>query len=329
MRGIALTSVFWLCNTILASAQGASANVPVIGWLSPATTESYRQPEPGNPGLQLLRDSLAKHGFIDGKNIRLDMRLAEGKLDRLPGLAEALVREGATMILAYGEAAGRAAQVATKTLPIVCVADDLVNSGLAASLAKPGSNMTGGSILATELDAKRIEVLKDLLPDAKRFGVLNDPTTSGPERPQAIAEIARRLDIKLQTIDIGGQDDLGPAFEAFQAGRAEGLNIVSSAMLFSFRRRIGELSLRAKIPAICQFRNMVEAGCLASYGITIDDIYVISADQIAKLLNGAKPADLPVQQPTRFKLVVNLKIAAALGIAVPPTLIARAEEVIE
>ena len=185
MRGIALTSVLWLCNTILASAQELPANVPVIGWLSPATTESYNQPGPGNP--QLLRDSLAKHGFIDGKNIRIDMRLAEGKLDRLPGLAEALVREGATLILAYGEAAGRAAQSVTKTLPIVCVGDDLVNSGLAASLAKPGSNMTGGSILATELDAKKIEVLKDLLPNAKRFGVLNDPTTSGPERPQAMA----------------------------------------------------------------------------------------------------------------------------------------------
>jgi len=327
MRGIALTSVLWLCNTILASAQELPANVPVIGWLSPATTESYNQPGPGNP--QLLRDSLAKHGFIDGKNIRIDMRLAEGKLDRLPGLAEALVREGATLILAYGEAAGRAAQSVTKTLPIVCVGDDLVNSGLAASLAKPGSNMTGGSILATELDAKKIEVLKDLLPNAKRFGVLNDPTTSGPERPHAMAEIARRLGIELQTIDIDAQDKLGPAFEAFRAGRAEGVNIVASAMLVSFRQRIGELSLGAKIPAICQFRNMVEAGCLASYGITVDDIYVISADQIAKLLNGAKPADLPVQQPTRFQLVVNLKAAAALGIAVPPTLIARAEEVIE
>jgi ABC-type uncharacterized transport system substrate-binding protein len=328
MRGIVLTSVFWLCSTILATAQDP-ANVPIIGWLSPATTESYHQPGPGNPGLQLLRDSLAKHGLIDGKNIRLDMRLAEGKLDRLPGLAETLVREGATVILAYGEAAGRAAQGATKTLPIVCVGDDLVNSGLAASLAKPGSNMTGGSILATELDAKKIEVLKDLLPDAKRFGVLNDPTTSGPERPQAMADIARRLGIELQTIDIRGQDDLGPAFEAFRAGRAEGVNIVSSAMLVSFRRRIGELSLGAKIPAICQFRNMVEAGCLASYGITIDDIYVISADQIAKLLKGAKPADLPVQQPTRFKLIINFQTARALGIAVPPTLIARAEDVIE
>jgi putative ABC transport system substrate-binding protein len=329
MRGITLASVLWLCNIIPASAQEPPANIPVIGWLSPATTESYQQPGLDNPGLQLLRDTLAKHGLIDGKNIRLDMRLAEGKLDRLAGLAEALVREGATVILAYGEAAGRAAQAATKTLPIVCVGDDLVNSGLAASLARPGSNMTGGSILATELDAKKIEVLKDLLPDAKRFGVLNDPATSGPERPRAMAEIARRLGIELQTIDIRGPDELGAAFEAFRGGRAEGVNIVSSAMLVSFRRPIGELSLGAKIPSICQFRNMAEAGCIASYGITIDDIYVISADQIAKLLKGAKPADLPVQQPTKFKLVINLKTAAALGIMVPPTLIARAEEVIE
>ena len=144
-----------------------------------------------------------------------------------------------------------------------------------------------------------------------------------------MAEIARRLGIELQTIDISGPDELGAAFEAFRGGRAEGVNIVSSAMLVSFRRPIGELSLGAKFPSICQFRNMAEAGCIASYGITIDDIYVISADQIAKLLKGAKPADLPVQQPTKFKLVINLKTAAALGIMVPPMLIARAEEVIE
>jgi ABC-type uncharacterized transport system substrate-binding protein len=329
MRQIALSLIFWLCSNVLASAQDSSVKLPVIGWLSPATTQSYQQPGPGNPGLQLLRDSLARHGFIDGKNIRIDMRLAEGKLARLPGLAEALVREGATVILAYGEAAGRAAQAATKTIPIVCVGDDLVNSGLAASLAKPGSNMTGGSILATELDAKKIEVLKDLLPDAKRFGVLNDPATSGPERPQAMAEIARRLGVELQTIDVRGEGNLEPAFQTFRAVGAKGVNIVSSAMLASFRRQIGALSLGANIPAICQFRNMVEAGCLASYGITIDDIYVISADQIAKLLKGAKPADLPVQQPTKFRLVINLKTATTLGIVVPPTLIARADEVIE
>jgi putative tryptophan/tyrosine transport system substrate-binding protein len=329
MRRIAFSLIFWLCGNVLASAQEASVKLPVIGWLSPATTQSYQQPGPGNPGLQLLRDSLAKHKFVDGKNMRIDMRLAEGKLDRLPGLAEALVSDGATVILAFGEEAGRAAQAATKTLPIVCVGEDLVDSGLAASLARPGSNVTGVSILATELDAKKIEVLKELLPDARRFGVLNDPETRGRERPQKMAETARHLGIELQTIDIRGPDDLEPAFHAFRAGRAEGISIVSSAMLNGLRQRLGELSLAAKIPAICQFRIMVEAGCLASYGITIADLYALSADQVARLLKGARPADLPVQQPTRFELVISLKSAKGLGLTIAPLLLTRADEVIE
>jgi ABC-type uncharacterized transport system substrate-binding protein len=326
MRRVAGTLVFWLCSTILACAQD---NIPVIGWLSPATAQSYQQTDPGYPGPHLLRDSLAKHGLIDGKNVRVDMRLAEGKLDRLLGLAEALVREGATVILAFGEPAGRAAQAATKTLPIVCVGDDLVNSGLAASLAKPGSNMTGVSILATELDAKKIELLKELLPDAKRFGVLNDPATSGTERPREMAENARRLGVELHTIDVRSADDLELAFQSLRTGRAEGVNIVSSAMLTSLRRRLGELSLAAKIPAVCQWRNMVEAGCLASYGITTEDLYALSADQIARLLKGAKPADLPVEQPRLFELSINLKTAKVLGLTISPLLLARADHVVE
>jgi putative ABC transport system substrate-binding protein len=277
-----------------------------------------------------MRESLARHGLIDGKNMRLDMRLAEGRLDRLPGLAEELVREGAAVILAYGEAAGRAAQGATKTIPIVCVGDDLVDSGLAASLARPGSNMTGVSILATELDAKKIEVLKELLPGAKRVGVLNDPATSGRERPRKIAEIASRLGVELQTIDIHGPDDLEGAFQTLRTGRAEAVNVVSSAMLNALRRRLGQLSLAAKIPAICQFRMGVEAGCLASYGITMMDLYGLSADQVARLLlKGAKPADLPVIQPDKFELVISEKTAKAMGITTPPVMLGRADEVIE
>jgi putative tryptophan/tyrosine transport system substrate-binding protein len=221
MRRITLALIFCVCGIAPAFAQEPPAKIPIIGWLTPSTTESYEQQGAGSPGPQLLRDSLAKHGLIDGKTIRLDMRLAEGRLDRLPGLAEALVREGATVILAYGEPAARAAQAATKTIPIVCVGDDLVDSGLAASLARPGSNMTGVSILATELDTKKIEVLKELLPHAKRFGVVNDPATSGRARPQKMAEIARRLGIELQTIDIRGPDDLESAFQALRTGRAE------------------------------------------------------------------------------------------------------------
>jgi putative ABC transport system substrate-binding protein len=329
MGRIALALIFWPCVSVLAFAQEPPVKVPIIGWISPSTTESYQQSAPGSPGPRLLRESLARHGLIDGKTVHLDMRLAKGSLDRLPGLAEALVRDGATVILAYGEAAGRAAQAATKTIPIVCVGDDLVDSGLAASLAKPGSNMTGVSILATELDAKKIEVLKELLPDAKRFGILNDPATSGRQRPEKMAEIARRLGIDLQTIDIHGPDDLEPAFQALLTGRAEGINIVASAMLNALRRRIGELSLAAKIPAICQFRDGVEAGCLASYGITITDLYGLSAEQIARLLKGAKPADLPIIQPDKFELVISEKTAKAMGITISPVMLARATEVIE
>ena len=329
MRLIAVLSVFWLCGTGLASAQEPAVKVPVIGWLSPATTQSYHQSAAGNPGLELLRSSLARHGLIDGRNIRLEMRLAEGKLDRLPALAEGLVGEGATVILAFGEAAGRAAQSATKTLPIVCVADDLVDSGLAADLARPIRNMTGISILATELDVKKIELLKELLPRAKRFGVLNDPATGGPRRLREMAEAAHRLGVTLQVIDVRGANDLEPAFRALHAAGAEGVNIVSSAMLTSFRRRLGELSLATKIPAICQFGNMVEAGCLASYGITIAEIYELSADQVARLLKGTKPGELPIEQPRRFELNINGKTAKAFGLAIPQSILSRADRVLQ
>jgi putative ABC transport system substrate-binding protein len=321
MRRIAFTLVIWLCSTVLPHAQEAQVKLPVIGWLSPSTTQAYQQVGLGKPGPQLLRESLAKFGLIDGTNIRLEMRLAEGRLERL--------RDGATVILAFGEPAGQAAQTATSTIPIVCVADDLVGSGLAASLAKPGSNMTGVSILATELDAKKIELLKELLPDAKRFGVINDPATSGGERSKKIDQTARHLGIEIHTIDVHGPDDLEPAFKALRVGRVEGVNIVSSSMFTGLRRRLGELSLAAKIPAICQWRSMVEAGCLASYGITTEELYSLSADQVAKLLKGAKPADLPVQQPTKFELVNSLKSAKALGFVIPSSILLRADEVFE
>jgi putative tryptophan/tyrosine transport system substrate-binding protein len=183
MQQVMIALLLLFAIPLSAAAQDASNKIPVIGWLSPATLQSYSQGGPDNPGPHQLRDALSKHGLIDGKTIRVDMRLAEGKLERLPELAETVVREGATVILAFGEAAGRAAQAATKTVPIVCVADDLVDSGLGTSLAGPGSNVTGVSILATELDAKKIELLKELLPSAKRLGVLNDPATSGSGAP--------------------------------------------------------------------------------------------------------------------------------------------------
>ncbi len=197
-------------------------------------------------------------------------------------------------------------------------------------MSKPGRNLTGVSILATELDAKKLQVLKELLPDAKRFGILNDPTTSGPARPLAMAEMARQLGVEVVSADVHGPDDLARAFDMLQEAGVEGINVVASSMLTAMRQRIGELSTQSKIPTVCQFRqSVIEAGCLASYGITIPDLYALSASQIAKLLQGKKPESLPVQQPTTFELVVSLKNARAFGVSVPQPLLQRADEVIE
>src|SRR5262249_28619844 len=161
---------------------------------------------------------------------------------------------------------------------------------------------------------------------AKSFGVLNDPATSGRDRPIKMNETARRLGVALKTIDIRGLSDLAPAFQNLRASGVEGVNIVSSAMLTSLRHQLVQLSQAANMPAICQWRAMAEAGCLASYGITIEDLYDLSADQIAKLLRGSNPSDLPVQQPAKFELVVNLKAAKSFGVALSPMLLARADE---
>jgi putative ABC transport system substrate-binding protein len=318
---MALALVAWFYGSVLAFAQQPETRTPVIGFLSPASMQTVR--------VDLLRAALAKHGLVDGKNFRLDIRVADGNLDRLPELAAALVRDGVTVIFATGDAAGRAAQAATNTLPIVNIGDDLVGSGLISTLAKPGGNLTGVSILATELDAKRIEVLKELLPTAKRFGLLYDPAAGFPGRVQGIIDTAGRLGLDLRKIDVLGPNDLEPAFQKFKANSVEGVNIASSSMLFNLRPRLGELSLTTKIPAICQFREMVEVGCLASYGFVLSDLYAMSSDQIVKLLQGAKPADLAVAQPSRFELIINLKTAKALGLTIPPSLLARADEVIE
>jgi putative tryptophan/tyrosine transport system substrate-binding protein len=317
---VTLVLACWLCSVLQVHAQDPAGKLPTIGFLSPATAQTVRA--------QLLREALAKHGLVDGKNVRIDVRVAEGRLERLAGLAEALVRDGATLIFATGDPAGLAAQAATKILPIVMIGDDLVGSGLVASLARPGGNITGVSILATELDAKRLEVLKELLPGAERIGILNDPTTSGPGRPKGMAETAARLGIVLETIDVRGPDDLEPAFQALKASGIAGINIVSSSMLFNLRPRLGELSLTNRIPAICQFREMVELGCLASYGILLSDLYALSAGHIAKLLGGAKPNDLPVAQPSRFELVVSLKSARAIGLTLSPAMLAEGRKIV-
>jgi putative tryptophan/tyrosine transport system substrate-binding protein len=319
MRRVA-AAVLWLCAAPLASAQD-SASTPLVGVLRIDTHDD----EP----VALLRKALAAAGRVEGSNLRLDIRLDDGRHQHFSELADALVRNRASVIITFGDAATRAAQHATSTIPIVALSDDLVASGLISGLAKPGGNITGVSIFTPEIDSKKLELLKELLPAGQRFALLRDPANSVPERMQLIADTARKLGIDLLTVDAGSSADLAPAFTAMQAGGAEAVNVVGSPRYYALHREVGALSLAHRLPAICSFREMAVAGCLVSYGIRRSDVYPMLADITDKMLKGASPADTPAQQPTRFELVINLKTAKALGLTIPPTLLAIADEVIE
>jgi putative tryptophan/tyrosine transport system substrate-binding protein len=320
MRGLGL--FLTLCAAVPALAQDME-RLPLVGVLrinSAANNE---------PTATLLRDELAALGDVDGKNIRLDFRLAEGDAGRFPELAEALVRENASVIVAQGPAAALAAQRATRSIPIVAAGNDLVALGLVESMPRPGHNITGVSLLITELDAKRLEVLKEILPAARRLGLLSDPAISEPVGLRAIADTARALGVELQTVHARDPTDFPAAITSLRAEGAEGVNILSSPLLFHFRVELGGLLLANKLASICEWPEMAASACLASYGTTLRELYAMQAALTDKILKGAAPADTPAQQPTRFQLVINLKTAKALGLTVPPSILARADEVIE
>jgi putative ABC transport system substrate-binding protein len=322
MRTLLAGLAFWLCITAWAFAQGPG-NVPLIGVL---LINMEANPQPAVP---LIRDALAGLGYVEARNLRLDFRFAEGHAERFPALADGLVRDKAAVIVALGDAAVRAAQQATRTIPIVAIADDLVASGLIQSMAKPGGNTTGVSILATELDAKKLEILKEIVPAARRFALLRDPMSSTETRLAAIAEVAKVLGVELQMVDVEAPADFAAAFASFQARGAEAVDILASPLMANFQRELGRLSLEHKLPAICQFREMVEAGCLVSYGVKRPEMYAMLAALVDKMLKGAKPAETVAQQPIAVELVINRKTARKLGITIPPAILARADEVIE
>jgi putative ABC transport system substrate-binding protein len=308
-----------LCTAVAALAQDA-ARLPLVGVLQVVNVE---------PSTTMLRDALKALGYIDGKTFRLDFRFAEGDPARLPELASALVRDEPSVIVASGDAAIHAAQTATHTIPIVANANDLVASGLIASLARPGGNITGVSMLITELDAKRLEILKEILPSARRIGVLNDPAISGTAGLQAIADTARAQSVSLLTVDVRKPAEIPPAVESLRDGAVEGVNIMSSPLFYGFREQLGGLFLAHRLAAMCEWREMAASGCLASYGTTVRELQAMKASQIDKMLKGASPADTPVQQPTKFEFVLNLRVAREIGVEIPPLILARADEVIE
>jgi putative tryptophan/tyrosine transport system substrate-binding protein len=322
MKQVCAALAVWFCAAVPALAQDR-AQLPLVGFL--------RIDTPATLGLTtgLLREALAALGYVDGSTIRLDFRLAEGDAARFPELAAALVRDKPSVIVASGPTAARAAQAATHTIPIVATTNDLVADGLIASLAKPGGNITGISLLVTELDAKRLEVLTELVPSGRRFGVLNDPATSGPPGLQVLAVTALARGVELLTVDVHAPEEFAPALASLRAGGAEGVNILSSPLFYSHRDQLLPLPLQHKLAAMCEWREMTASGCLASYGTTLRELYAMQAALIDKMLKGARPSDTPAQQPTKFELVLNLKVAREIGVGIPPAILARTDEVIE
>ena len=297
MRGLGL--FLTLCAAVPALAQDLGP-LPLVGVLRINSVAN------NEPTATLLREELAARGDIDGKNIRLDFRLAEGDAGRLPELAEALVREKATVIIAQGSAAALAAQRATRSIPNFAAGNDLVALGLVESMPRPCHNITGVSLLITELDAKRLEVLKEILRSARHFGLLSDPAISEPMGLTAITDTARALGVKLQTVHARDPTDFPAAIASLRADGAEGVNILSSPLLFHFREELGALLLAHKLASICEWPEMAASACLASYGTTLRGLYAMEAALTHKMLKGASPADTPAQQPTKFQLVNNL-----------------------
>jgi ABC-type uncharacterized transport system substrate-binding protein len=306
------------------------AKVPRIGWLGTPRFESADARVNREAFLQGLRDL----GYVEDQNIVIEYRVADGNIERLPELAAELVRLKVDLIVAMATPAGRAAQQATKTIPIVVNAmGDPVQDELVASLARPGGNITGTTFLGPELVPKRLALLRELVPKMSRVAVLLHPGAFGESTMRDMlkqaAEAAGTLGMQLQLLEVRGSDDFDSAFSTMAKGSAEGLFQFPSTLLFSERRRIVELAATHRLPAMFNAREFVQLGGLAAYGANINDLFRRCATYADRILKGARPSDLPVEQPTKFELLVNLKTAKALGLDVPPMLLARADEVIE
>ena len=288
-----------------------------------------------NPHLkEAFRQGLRDLGYVEGHNVVIEYRDAEGKLERLPALAAELIALQVDVILAGGTPQALAAKHASRTLPIVfAAAADPVTDGLVTSLARPGGNVTGLSVLAPELVGKCLEQLKQAVPEVSRVAVLWQPGGAGERTEKDMlkaAEVAARaLGVRLQFVEARGPADFDRAFSDMTRARAGALTVLSTPMFVSERRRLVDLAAKNRLPAVYPWREFVDAGGLMSYGPNLADMFRRAATYVDKILKGAKPADLPVEQPTKFELVINLKTAKALGLTIPASVLARADEVIQ
>jgi putative tryptophan/tyrosine transport system substrate-binding protein len=281
--------------------------------------------------IEAFRQGLRELGYVEEKSIVIEHRSADGKFDRLPNLASELVRLKVDVIVTGGPTATRPAREATKTIPIVMAQDsDPVGNGFVASLARPGGNITGLSNLHPELSGKQLELLKEIVVRLSRVAILGN--SNEPGNAQALRETERAagaFGVQLQILDVRGPKDVETAFREARRGNADAVLVLSSPVVTSQRAQIADLAVKSRLPTIHQVSGFVEDGGLITYGVSIADLWRRAATYVDKIVKGTKPADLPVEQPTKFEFIINLKAAKQIGLTIPPNVLARADRVIK
>jgi putative tryptophan/tyrosine transport system substrate-binding protein len=296
--------------------------MPTIGILWPGAEP------PASPRMESFRQALRQLGFVEGNNVAIELRYARGGLQQLPELAAELVRLKADVLVTFGDLTPKIAQQATKTIPIVAISDDILGAGLVASLSRPEGNTTGLTIMAPELSAKRLEVLQEIIPGMSRVAALWDPTT-GASQVALTEKAAKSLNLSLQVMKVQRRGDVVEAFRTARNDKADAINVFSSPFLASLYREIISLSAEYRLPAIYQWKEHVEAGGLISFGPSLAAMFRQTGAIVIKILKGTKPADLPVEQPTKFELAINARTAMALGVRIPASILVRADDIIE
>jgi putative ABC transport system substrate-binding protein len=319
---LALTALlFALCTPAQAQQATKIARIGFLSNNSLAAVSSWNE---------AFREGLRELGYVEGKNIVIEYRFGEGKLDRLPAMVAELVRLKVDVIVTGGPSATRAAKEASATIPIVMATNtDPVGDGFVASLARPGGNITGLSTLAPEISGKRLEILKEIVPRLSRVVVFETSTTPGTAQSLKETELAAvAFGVKLNYLDIRAAKDIEEAFRAASKQRADAGLVLDSAIFNSQRTQFVALAVKDRLPVIYHHSLFVEPGGLMSYGVNITDLHRRAATYVDKILKGAKPADLPVEQPKKFEFVINLKAAKQIGLTIPPNVLARADKVI-
>jgi putative tryptophan/tyrosine transport system substrate-binding protein len=318
-----------VCAMLVAICSGALAQqppkVPLIGFLITSSPEAIA------PRMEAFQQGLRELGYVEGKNIKIERRFANGKSDQLRSLANELVNVGVDVIVSSGPTATRPAKEATASIPIVMTFDDdPIGSGFVASLGRPAGNVTGLSTLSPEISGKQLELLKEIVPKLVRVAVIGTSTREGTSQNLKEMEAAAVIShVKVLFLDTQTPKAIESSFSSLRTGRADGLILLQSPVFNSYRREIAELAIKSRLPTIFPRSEFVQDGGLMSYGVSILDLDRRASIYVDKIIKGVKPADLPVEQPTKFELVINLKTAKQIGLTIPPNVLARADRVIK